>query len=111
MRVLLNCGKVNGRDVLIIKDGNMVKYITCEDYRPEDPEGQQWRNGDYKHDVISFAKLILAEKDSIYYDRLIEIAAQAMSYIADNDMLEDFLEDRDIDLNYREKDFFFPDAD
>lgn len=109
MKVLVNCGKVNKRDVLIIQDGKTTKYITCNDYTPTDPEGQQWRCGEYRHDVISFAKLILEEIDGIYYDRFKEIAEKAMCYLNDNNLLDEFLEDQDIDLTYREEDYFFPD--
>ena len=45
------------------------------------------------------------------YERLLEIATTAMSYLADNDMLDDFLEDRYIDLDDSEMEFFFPEED
>ena len=45
------------------------------------------------------------------YERLMEIATTAMSYLADNDELDDFLEDRYIDLDDEEKEFFFPEED
>lgn len=45
------------------------------------------------------------------YERLMEIATTAMSYLADNDELDDFLEDRYIDLYDEEKEFFFPEED
>ena len=43
-------------------------------------------------------------------ERLREIAEQAVSYLADNDMLEDFLEDRDIQLTEEEAEYFMVDG-
>ena len=39
-------------------------------------------------------------------ERAIEIAEQAISYLQDNDLLEDFLEDRDIALSNEEYEYF-----
>ena len=39
-------------------------------------------------------------------ERAREIAEQAISYLQDNDLLEDFLEDRDIDLSNEEYEYF-----
>ena len=38
--------------------------------------------------------------------RLREIAEQAISYLKDNDLLEDFMEDRDIEFDDEEKEYF-----
>lgn len=38
--------------------------------------------------------------------RVREIAEQAISYLQDNDLLEDFLEDRDLDLTAEECEYF-----
>lgn len=109
MKVLVNCGKLrNGREALIIKDGKTIKYLTCRNYDPTEPEGRQWEHGEYCHNIVSFAKLILAENETIDYDRMDEITCQAMSYLKDNDLLEDFLYDRDIDLDEDEMEYFFP---
>jgi hypothetical protein len=39
-------------------------------------------------------------------ERAREIAEQAISYLQDNDLLEDFLEDRDIALSNEEYEYF-----
>lgn len=40
------------------------------------------------------------------YMRMREIAEQAISYLQDNGLIDDFLEDRDIDLSPEEKRYF-----
>ena len=111
-KVLANLGKLkNGREALVIQNGNTIMGITCRDYDPTAPEGSQWYGGEYTVDAVSFAKLILAEQTGIHPDRVMEIACQAMSYLLDNNMHDDFLEDRDIDLDYDERDFFFPEEE
>ena len=39
-------------------------------------------------------------------ERAREIAEQAISYLQDNDLLEDFLEDRDVELSNEEYEYF-----
>lgn len=39
-------------------------------------------------------------------ERAREIAEQAISYLQDNDLLEDFLEDRDVELSNEEFEYF-----
>ena len=39
-------------------------------------------------------------------ERAREIAEQAISYLQDNDLLEDFLEDRDVELSDEEYEYF-----
>lgn len=40
------------------------------------------------------------------YDRSQYLLENAISYIADNDLLEDFISDRDIDFTREEKEYF-----
>lgn len=40
------------------------------------------------------------------YERLDEIATQALAYLYENDLLDDFLEDKYIDLNQDEREYF-----
>ena len=43
---------------------------------------------------------------TISNERMREIAEEAMSYLHDNDMVEDFLEDRYMDLDDKEREYF-----
>ena len=110
MKVLLNCGNVGetGRQAVIIEKGNRLEYVTCRGYDPEAPVGQQWYGGHYTYSLENFAKLILSETETISYERMAEIAEKAMSFLADNYMLWEFMEDRDIDISDGEDEYFFP---
>lgn len=44
-------------------------------------------------------------------ERLRELAEVALSFIKDNGLLDEFLEDRDILLSQNEREYFFPDDD
>lgn len=111
MKIIADCGKINGRNVLIGKAGKNIEYLTCRNYDPSLPEGQQWDGGRYCNNVEDFARIIFYEKYGFSFDHLMEIATQALSYLNDNEMLEEFLEDRDLELEYEERDFFFPEEE
>ena len=109
MKVLANCGKLNnGRHAIIIEKGGHNEYITCSDYDQTLPVGSQWNHGSYTYSLPGFMNLISMENTDVTYDRFKEIAESALSYLADNDLLDDFLEDRDIDLDDDEREYFFP---
>lgn len=42
----------------------------------------------------------------ISYERMCEFAEMAISYLIDNDLLEDFIEDRDMYFSEEEKTYF-----
>ena len=44
-------------------------------------------------------------------ERIRELAEVALSFIKDNGLLEEFLEDRSLELSDEEKEYFFPDDD
>ena len=108
------------RSLVLWVDGNendnkddRNKYVICSYYEPTLPFGQQWCWGHYFDDLASAYEYA---KETKHYGRpnehrIREIAETAISWMHDNDCLDMYLEDRDIDLTQDEREYFVIDED
>ena len=106
--------KINKAQSLVLWiDGNKtdncddaMKFVVCSHYDPSRPIGQQWDWGHYFNDIIHAMDYVHKLIKGISYTELCEYAESGVSYLDDNEMLEDFLEDRDINMSDEAKKFF-----
>lgn len=100
-------GKTNDGCDILVCDNEIEPFRLVRDYDPNEKPGQQWSHTVLACDDINFlAEVILNRKESVSYWKLKEIAEKAISYIYDNDLLDEFLEDRDIDFDEEEMEYF-----
>lgn len=104
MNIIADLGKVTkNKNLIVIEKANHLEYVIARNYNAD--EGS-WASGEYYYSLDGIAEAILYYKRLMGYMRLQEIAEKAMSYMNENDLLEDFLEDTGIDLDEEEKEYF-----
>ena len=75
------------------------------------PETETWRQGHYFCTIDGAVDYIRDKRETRLpswktYDRMAEIASTAISYLYDNGLLLDYLDDRYIELTTEEREFF-----
>lgn len=105
--VLAYLGKTkDGCDILVC-DNQIEPFRLVRGYDPNEKPGQQWSHTVLACDDINFlAEVILNRKEKISYWKLKEIAEKAISYLFDQDMLENMLDDQDTELDEDEREYF-----
>ena len=107
MNILANIGKLrDGRNIIVIEKANRLEYVVASGYDPDAKPGEQWSSGTYLYSLTDLACYITKVNLTIGYDRMGEIAENAVSYLDDNRELEEFLCDRSIDLEESERKYF-----
>ena len=56
--------------------------------------------------IEKLAEVIINHNNTIDYWKMCEIAEKAISYLEDNDMLEDMLDDQGLELDEEEREYF-----
>ena len=94
IEVIAHLGKTkDGCDVLVTKD-KLEPYRLVRGYDPNEEPGQQW-----SHTVIAC--------DNIgFFAELIVNHNKPISYLFDEDMLEDMLEDQGLELDEEDREYF-----
>lgn len=104
MKIIADLGKVNeDKNLVIIEKAGRHEYVICRNY---DPDEGCWSSGEYIYSLTRLAEAILYYKKKIGYMRMANIAEIAISYLKENDLLEDFLEDTGVDLDEDEIEYF-----
>lgn len=98
----------NERGAIILDTGaSFTPYVVTRSV-PHLYEGEVvWNHGAYFTNLLDAVNYLYGiEKPEIPIPRLEELASTALSYLDDTCQLEDYLEDRDIELEENEKEFF-----
>lgn len=104
MNIIADLGKVTeNKNLIVIEKANKLEYVIARNYNAD--EGN-WASGEYYYSLDGIAEAILYYKRPMGYMRLQEIAEKAMSYLNENNLLENFLEDTGIDINEDEAKYF-----
>ena len=104
MKIIADLGKLTkNKNLIVIEKANHLEYVIASNYNAD--EGC-WSSGEYYYSLDGIAEAILYYKRLMGYMRLQEIAEKAMSYLNENNLLEDFLEDTGVDLEEDEKEYF-----
>jgi len=93
--------------IVIMKDDNsIIEYVVARDYDKHKPFGEQWYSGNYLPTLPLALGIYNARNGYMTKSRLEEIASHALHYMNENDTLEDFLYNYDIDLEEEEIEYF-----
>jgi len=104
MKIIADLGKVNeDKNLVVIEKAGRHEYVICRNY---DPDEGCWSSGEYIYSLTGMAEAILYYKKKIGYMRMANIAEIAISYLKDNDLLEDFMEDTDVNFDEDEMEYF-----
>lgn len=104
MKIIADLGKVNkDKNLVIIEKAGRHEYVICRNY---DPDEGCWSSGEYYYSLVGMAEAILGYTRTMSYMRLQEIAEKSISYMNENNLLEDFLEDTGVDLDEDEIEYF-----
>lgn len=86
------------------RDGSFHEYVVCCQYNPE--TGTWWHGHYFWHDLKGASEFLRIQTDSNYISkaRLEEIATKALHALEENELLEDYK--YDLDLDKTEMEFF-----